>query len=263
MKNTISELIYFSPTGTTKTILEKIAIGENIRHTDLTLSSPKIEESETNVTDLVYIGGPVYGGRLQAVMVSRLKEIKGNGRSAVLVVTYGNREYDDALLELKDLAIEIGFKPIAAAAFIGEHSFSTKTLPIALDRPDHKDLKVAEEFKNMIKEKISTNKNSGEENELKVLGTYPYKEIKVGAAISPETDKLKCINCKKCVFVCPTGAIDTDDHFTTDKSLCIKCNACIKICPTGAREWNLEAITDLRIKMNKGLTNRKEPVFFL
>ena len=82
----------------------------------------------------------MYGGRLPADAVKRLSNLKGHNTPAVIVVVYGNREYEDALLELNDLAIEAGFKPVAAGAFIGEHSYSNKDSPIAHGRPDEKDI---------------------------------------------------------------------------------------------------------------------------
>jgi ferredoxin len=257
-----SELIYFSPTGTTKKILENIVLGEDIKYTDLTVSDFN-SEGRKNESDLVYIGGPVYAGRLPEVMVSRLRQIKGNGSSAVLIVMYGNREYDDALLELRDIAVEIGFKPVAAAAFIGEHSFSTKELPIAHERPDSKDLIKAEEFKNMLNEKIKESKNINEEKGLNISGNFPYKEIKSSTGISPDIDDKKCIMCGKCTSVCPTGAIDLENKIKANCDLCIKCNACIKICPTKAIDWKSEAINNLKIKLNENCKNRKEPEFFL
>lgn len=258
-----SELIYFSPTGTTKKILENINLGEDTKHTDLTVSNFSGKDREDGTNDLVYIGGPVYAGRLPRLMVSRLKEIKGDGSSAVLVVMYGNRDYDDALLELRDIAVEIGFKPVAAAAFIGEHSFSTEELPIAHKRPDSHDMMKAEEFKKMLNEKLEADGNKNEEKILSVSGNFPYKSIKSGGGVSPEIDETKCTKCGKCVSVCPTGAINLKNKPETDSNLCIKCNACIKICPTGAIDWNSEAINNLKIKLNENCKERREPEFFI
>lgn len=112
--------------------------------TDLTLdesSSPIEMEGE-----LCVIVTPVYGGRVPALALQRLQRLKGNGAPAILVVVYGNRDYEDALLELRDTAISLGFVPLTAGAFIGEHSYSTPELPIAAGRPDTDDLQQAREF---------------------------------------------------------------------------------------------------------------------
>ena len=75
-----------------------------------------------------------------------MRRVKGDGTPAVLVVVYGNREFEDALIELRDLMVEQGFRPVAGAAFIGEHSFSNDATPIALGRPDAEDLVKARAF---------------------------------------------------------------------------------------------------------------------
>lgn len=56
--------------------------------------------------------------------------------------------------ELCDLVSEQGFVPVAAGAFIGEHSFSRKGMPIAEGRPDESDLKQATEFGKKIIEEL-------------------------------------------------------------------------------------------------------------
>lgn len=43
---------------------------------------------------------------------------------AVPVVLFGNRNYDDALIELRNILAADGMHPIAAGALLGEHSFS-------------------------------------------------------------------------------------------------------------------------------------------
>jgi hypothetical protein len=91
--------------------------------------------------DVVVIGAPVYAGRVAKDAVDYFKTINGAGSLAILVVLYGNREFEDALLELKNIAIDQGFIPFAASAFIGEHSFSSKEFLIAFNRPDEDDLK--------------------------------------------------------------------------------------------------------------------------
>lgn len=55
----------------------------------------------------------------------------------------GNRNYDDALIELRNILEQDGFRTVAGGAFVSEHSFS-KTL--AAGRPDAKDLASMQEF---------------------------------------------------------------------------------------------------------------------
>lgn len=86
--------------------------------------------------DLVLFGVPVYGGRIPSPAVQTLRRMQGSRTPAVLVAAYGNREYDDALLELADIAAANGFIPFAAAALIAEHSIMHS---VAAGRPDAQD----------------------------------------------------------------------------------------------------------------------------
>jgi len=66
-----------------------------------------------------------------------LEKLKGQGTPAVVIAVYGNRAYEDALLEGADWLEKQGFQMAAAGALIGEHSFSAA---LAAGRPDQDDL---------------------------------------------------------------------------------------------------------------------------
>ena len=154
--NTI-RLVYFSPTKTTQKILEGIAQGTaigKVEQLDLTPPEAKTPGLDEMQDELVLLGVPVYSGRVPLEAVPRLQRLKANRTPAVIIVVYGNREFEDALLELKDLARESGFIPVAGGAFIGEHSFANDTTPIANGRPDPEDLLKAKEFGMKIQEKM-------------------------------------------------------------------------------------------------------------
>ena len=166
-------LVYFSPTKTTKQIVEAIAEGTQylpFAHLDLT---PPEEKSMTFVdpNELAIIGAPVYGGRIPVEAAIRLRRLKAQSIPAVIVVVYGNREYEDALLELRDITVETGFIPIASGAFIGEHSYSTEEKPIAHGRPDAYDIEKAKEFGKAIQKKVGGITSSGDTQ------IYPFQEV--------------------------------------------------------------------------------------
>ena len=91
--------------------------------------------------------------RLGLLLLPFLKTLDGGGAIAVPVVLYGNRNFDDALIELRNILEEQGFHTIAGAAFIGEHSFSRI---LAAGRPDDADIEVAVEFGKNVAEKIAS-----------------------------------------------------------------------------------------------------------
>lgn len=260
------KLIYFSPTGTSRKVLQGIAQGisvEDVEQIDLTLPENSHRSIPVFSDELVLIGAPVYGGRLPIDVVTRFKKLKAENTSAVLVVTYGNREFDDALLELKNLAIELGFHPIAGGAFIGEHSFASKKVPIANGRPDSLDLQKAVNFGEKIIEKVTALQSSATRLDLKVPGSFPYEaEGARPLAVSPVTREDTCTVCRTCASVCPAGAISINGSVTTEVERCIRCCACIKNCPEGARVMENETWEYITTWLNENCSSRKEPQFF-
>lgn len=258
------KLAYFSPTGTTKRVLEAIAEGIGIEPVEhLSMTSVDWATKPGYFTDeLVVIGTPVYVGRLPEDAVKRFKHFRARDTRAVLVVVYGNRDYEDALLELIDLAKELGFVPIAAAAFIGEHSFSTRDVPIAAGRPDQEDLEKAVSFGLTIKQRLSGFGPSDAGVSLKVPGNFPYKDRMPSAEGAARTLADICTACGTCAEVCPKGAIKVNGTVETDSNLCIKCCACVKECPTKARIMDIPVIKKIAAWLNENYRHRKEPEIF-
>ncbi|MGD0803233.1 MAG: 4Fe-4S binding protein [Candidatus Bathyarchaeia archaeon] len=262
MKPSKVELIYYSPTGTSKKVLEGVAKGlgvKDVEQIDLTPYEAATKSYSVSTGNLAVIAVPVYGGRVPIVAAQRLKTVKGNDTPAVIVTLYGNRAFEDALIELKDIATEQGFKPLAGAAFIGEHSFSTDATPIAVGRPDKEDLVKAETFGEKVKAKVE-----GMEKpvEVKVPGNKPYRE-RNPIPKSPETTPETCNLCGACAEVCPTNAITVTDKVETVKENCSACSACVKACPTGARVWKNEMVKKASLMLVTNYSKRRESEFFL
>ena len=115
--------IYFSPTQGTKNITNTLAQGIGIyQEIDLCEYTDPIPERVFSENDICLIGVPSYGGRVPRTAVERINGFKGNGASAILVVSYGNRDYDDTLIELFDVVKSQGFTCIGGVAAIAEHS---------------------------------------------------------------------------------------------------------------------------------------------
>ncbi|MDX2480281.1 MAG: 4Fe-4S binding protein [Desulfuromusa sp.] len=260
MKHNNVHLIYFSPTGTTRKIIEAIAEGlnpERVNYYDLTYP---IKKTEQNIVDgVAVIGVPVYAGRVPKDCLERMAIYKANNVPTVLVALYGNREFEDALVELRDVAIAQGFNVIAAGAFIGEHSYSTPEHPIAAGRPDVDDLCLAVKFGQDIAAKIERN----DFNTPEIDGNVPYKERLKFGGVAPETDAEICILCGRCAEVCPVRVITVTKSVTTQAENCIMCSACVKICPVEARPFNHPVIKERRELLINHCTTPKKPKIFI
>ncbi len=265
--------VYFSATGTTKNTVKKLADElskkfneETINIKDFTLPAKREDVLHFNKHDIVIVGVPVYAGRVPNVLLNYLKNnVKADGAKAVALVLYGNRNYDDALIELNDILTMNGFSVIAAGAFIGEHSFSNI---LAKDRPDENDLEKVCDFAKQIYTKICSDNL---QLPVMISGNKDYRPYYIPKdksgnpvdirKVTPKTNS-DCTDCKLCVSACPMGSIDYNDVAKLNY-ICIKCGACIKICPVKAKYYDDENYLNHKYELEVECAERKEPEVFL
>ncbi len=243
-------LIYFSPTGNTKKVCQRIglaiasAMRFDVKHYDFTTPQKRLSYPDIKADDIVILGTPVYAGRVPNLMVPYISGIQLNGAKSITVVTYGNRNYDDALIELSKIVLQTTSVLVGAAAFVGEHSFSTA---LAAGRPNYTDLDEAETFAHKALENIRTNRTiefvniASSPAPLKPHYIPKFADGKLIdlRKVKPITSSA-CISCKLCVQLCPMDAINF--HIPSEiEGVCIKCCACVKRCPTGAKYFDSEA----------------------
>lgn len=239
--------VYFSGTGTTRRTVERIAGGIasrlNLPAESVDFSRPAVRQETLGFgeKDLVVFGTPVYAGRVPNVLLPFLRErIVGGGALAVPVVLFGNRNYDDALIELRNILAADGMHPIAAGAFVGEHSFSRV---LGADRPNAEDEALMDEFAARVAE-LAAGLDAAPVKSVAVRGQEPLRPYytprdRAGNPINilkvkPKTDLSRCGGCGLCADLCPMGSIDPAD-VSAVRGICIKCCACVKGCPTGAK----------------------------
>lgn len=220
--------ITFSPTGGTKRVCEYICSGMDGETvvTDLCVKESEIRMPSIQEEDLAVIAMPVFAGRVPALAVERLKRMESNHAKCAIVAVYGNRAYDDALIEMQDVATEMGFRVIAAIGGIAEHSIARV---YAAGRPDDEDHKQLAAFGTAV---ISKAKSIGSCEPLALPGNRPYRQGNTGPF--PVADE-QCTGCGTCQALCPAGAISADNLKSVNKEACISCMRCISVCPAQAR----------------------------
>ena len=259
-------LIYFSPTETTRRILDGIASGMGGLKTgriDLTRPDSASASHDAVESGCAIIGIPVYAGRVPLPAAERLARLRAIGIPAILVAVYGNRAYEDALVELADISSECGFVTVACGAFIGEHSFSNGETPIAAGRPDERDMRSAADFGARVAEKIRAFHAAGELSPPAIPGNRPYKERRAMGGTSPRVILERCTSCGVCAAVCPSGAITIRGGVASDPGTCILCHACVKHCPEQAMVFDAAPVRTIAEWLVSTCTERKEPEWFL
>ena len=264
MENKKITALYYSPTHTSAKICHGIANsispkGHTVNDCEITFE----DQSDSQIfspDDIVVVSVPVYCGRVAPVAVERLSKYRGNNTPAIAVVVYGNRDYDDALLELCDILKDSGFTPIAAAAFIGEHSYSRAEMPTAEGRPDIADIAAASIFGEQCIEKLNSYESLIDMPELKVKGNSPYFVVNHSAPTAPVVNETQCVQCGFCIDNCPVEAISyRDGTIFCSTDLCTKCCRCVKECPENAMTF----VTPYTEILHTKFALRREPETFI
>jgi ferredoxin/flavodoxin len=266
--------VYFSGTGTTEKVVCAVAeelaakLGTAWEAFDFTSPASRTQKKVFARGDLVVLGTPVYAGRVPNVLLPYLTgQLRGGDALAVPVVLFGNRNFDDALIELRNILEDDGFHTVAGAGFVGEHSFSRV---LGAGRPDGRDMALTGQFAAGVAEKVAALETWPAP--IAVRGEMPLRPYytprdRAGKSINilkvkPKTDEGKCTQCGLCAALCPMGSISKEDPAVVS-GICIKCGACVKKCPNGAKYYDDAGYLYHQHELEEGYARRAEPEIFL
>ena len=247
--------IIFSPTGGTEKVAKALTRDwpavETVDLTDPELDGAKLAlEPE----DVALIAMPSFGGLAPKLALDRLGGLRGNGARCVIAAVYGNRAYEDTLVQMEDAAESCGFQVIAAVSAVAEHSIMHQ---YAAGRPDSADRDQLALFAGKIQEKL----RSGEVKKPAIPGDRPYKKAG-GSGLVPKAGD-GCVGCGLCAKRCPAQAIDPQSPKTTDGSKCISCMRCVCLCPQHARKVNSVMVSAAALAIKKACSVRKDNELFI
>ena len=278
--------VSFSPTGGTSRIVRLLAdeMGERlhipVEEIAYTLPAEREKVYTFAADELLILGTPVYAGRIPNKILPDVdRSFEGNGTLAVAVSVFGNRNYDDGLMELALLLENHGFCVAAAAAAAARHAFSDD---IGAGRPDKQDEEELRVFARKAAEKIrefsgeekivSGNKAACGVSALQITGHNPvgpyYTPLRADGQpakflkAKPVTDENLCNRCGTCAQVCPMGSISRED-LSVVNGICIKCQACIRSCPAQAKHFEDEDFLSHVEMLREHYTRRAANAFFL
>ena len=274
MKITKVWAVYFSPTGNAKKVVTTMAkraaecLGVPMGTVDFTLPENREGVVSFDKEDLAFFSTPVYAGRIPNKMLPYVQTaFEGNGALAVAVSVFGNRNFDNGLIELRNELEAHGFHTVAGAGIPTEHVFSSK---LATGRPDADDLAKIAEFGEKVAKKVADMTEIPAKIEVRgddpvtayytPLGTDGKPAVFLKA--KPKTDPEKCTKCGICATVCPMGSIPKDAPDTCT-GICIKCQACIKACPAGAKYFDDEAFLSHVEMLKQNYQRRAEAEWFI
>lgn len=232
------DIIYFSPTGSTKKYAESIATGLNANINFHNITTAKARKKPfTSFGDIVVWAFSVYGRRIPEVVLNYLRTLHGNKTPLAVAAIYGNITAGISLKQATHLAGKQNFCLFGAATFVGQHTYANHDIDVALGRPDKNDLADAKRFGNLLREKWEH--NDFELPQIKtsllplLIEELPYNGVRFPIK-QPVVNMDKCINCQICQTVCPINAISIDNLQIEEKK-CLRCYACVKKCPKDAR----------------------------
>lgn len=249
--------IIFSPTGGTDKVANQFVLTfeQEAKTIDLTDFAADFHQISLTEEDICIVAVPSFGGRVPAIAAARLEQIHANGAKAILIAVYGNRAYDDTLLELKTILKNSGFRCAAAVAAVAEHSIMHQ---YAQGRPNLKDLEELSQFAKQIRERLESGQIP---DDLILPGNSPYREYH-GVPIKPVAKK-NCTDCGLCAKKCPVQAISLTNPRETDDKKCISCMRCVSICPAHSRNVNKILTAIAANKMKKSCSAPKKNKLFL
>jgi len=241
-------IVYFSATDVTRTYArlmkeEILEGGWDVKLIDVTSFRSRHKKILLEVDHQIIFGFPVYGDFAPRVINQWIETLDGQGRRCATFFTYGGRTSGYAHFHTKLLLEKVGFEVLFSAEFLGRHSFNEGGWSILKDRPNEADFQAAREFAQLAIDRFSM-ENPPDFQLQKPFGYYyairakeqQIKQTKRGRA-QPYRVTEDCSMCRICEEECPTQAFDMDTGLS-DIEKCIECMRCVYLCPDGVIQCN-------------------------
>ena len=200
----VSQII-FSPTGGTEKVADAITNTWGLPVNKIDLSNAETDYSSLSFEkdDIVLIAAPSFGGRVPSLATQRISNIHGNHTPCVIVCVYGNRAYEDTLIELSGFAKKISEK-------INNNLTSLSTPQIPGTRPYKKAAGIG-----LVPKADNNCTDCG-------LCARQCPAQAISKENPKVTDSKKCISCMRCVVQCPQSSRKVNGAMVSVAALAMK-----------------------------------------
>ena len=200
----VSQII-FSPTGGTEKVADAITNTWGLPVNKIDLSNAETDYSSLSFEkdDIALIAAPSFGGRVPSLATQRISNIHGNHTPCVIVCVYGNRAYEDTLIELSGFAKKISEK-------INNNLTSLSTPQIPGTRPYKKAAGIG-----LVPKADNNCTDCG-------LCARQCPAQAISKENPKVTDSKKCISCMRCVVQCPQSSRKVNGAMVSVAALAMK-----------------------------------------
>jgi len=236
-------MIIFSATGNTlkvgQTIMKKLQeLGANLTSYNIADRNLRSEARKVNDYDGIIFGFPIYAWRSPKPVREWIPKLEGQNKVCAIFFTYGGIHVGAAHYDTKKLLEQQGFKVIASAEFVANHTYNLGGWNLNINRPDENDLEVARKYAELLFERFAENDPSVSSIPNPHISENVLNKIKLSVDFGiklPTIIEDQCTSCGICEEICPNKAIDAEKK-RINRNNCIKCFRCIVNCPEDALE---------------------------
>ncbi len=259
--------VYFSPTGGTRKLAERLAVrlaetlGLPWEAFDFTLPKQRLSQRCFSGQELVVFACPTYAGKLPNKILPFVRDgFTASGTPAAALVSFGGRAFDNSLAELCDCLSQRGFRLLGAGAFVCRHAFTDR---LAGDRPGEEEYALLDRLAEGILTRMGCIAlPRGAASKVEAPSAAPASSgfpSDVSAGVFRASDMqgpvpLKIPGDAGAPYYTPRGLDGEPKVFLkakpiTDPDKCLRCGHCAAVCPMGSIDpSDPAAVTGICIK---------------
>lgn len=247
-------IFYFSGTGNSKYVAEQIA---KITSNEIVSINDKLKSNDTSditVNGKLVFVVPTYSWRIPKIIRDWIMKTNFKGANNTWFVMTCGSEIGNAEKYNKQLCKEKGFTYMGSAQVVMPENYIAMFNSPNQDEIEEIFNTADAEVQNIADILIQNKQFSTPRNNLqdKVM-SGPVNMLFYSMFVKAKdfyADN-KCINCGKCVKVCPLNNIDIKNNKPFWNKNCTHCMACISYCPTNAIEYGKKTVGKQRYKCER------------